>query len=142
MKHLRKLEDSFGDSLETAMRRFFSPATLDTEKTALQMRIDVDEDTDAYTVKADIPGVKKEDINIRVDGNIVRIEAEMNRERDTKGNGGKVVCSERYWGDVSRTFSLAHDVDESKTTANYRDGVLTMKLPKKAGASSGKIAVQ
>lgn len=142
MKHLRKLEDSFGDSLESAMRRFFSPAILDTEKTSLQMRIDVDEEADAYTVKADIPGVKKEDINIRVDGNIVRIEAEMNREKETKGNGGKVVCSERYWGDVSRTFSLAHDVDESKTTANYRDGVLTMKLPKKAGASSGKIAVQ
>jgi HSP20 family protein len=52
------------------------------------------------------------------------------------------VRSERYWGDVSRTFSLAHDVDESRTTASYRDGVLTLKLPKKAGAPSGKITVQ
>lgn len=142
MKHLRKLEDSFGDSLESTMRRFFSPAFLDTEKTRLQMRIDVDEEADTYTVKADIPGVKKEDINIHIDGNVVRIDAEMNREKETKGNGGKVVCSERYWGDVSRTFSLSHDVDESKTTANYRDGVLTVKLPKKAGAPIGKIAVQ
>ena len=142
MKQLRKLEDSFGDSLESAMRRFFSPAFLDTEKTPLQMRIDVDEEADAYTVKADIPGVKKEDINIQVDGNVVRIDAEMNREKETRGNGGKVVRSERYWGDVSRTFSLSHDVDESKTVASYSDGVLTVKLPKKAGAPSGRITVQ
>ncbi len=142
MKHLRKLEDSFGDSLESAMRRFFSPALLDTDKTTLQMRIDVDEEADAYTVKADIPGVKKEDINIQVDGNVVRIDAEMKREKETRENGGKSVRSERYWGDISRTFSLAHDIDESKTIANYRDGVLTLKLPKKAGAPSGKIVVQ
>lgn len=142
MKHLRKLEDSFGDSLESAMRRFFSPALLDDGKTALQMRIDVDEGPDTYTVKADIPGVKKEDINIQVDGNLIRIDAEMKREKETKENGGKAVRSERYWGDVSRTFSLAHDVDESKTTASYRDGVLTLTLPKKAGAPSGKITVQ
>jgi len=142
MKHLRKLEDSFGDSLESAMRRFFSPVIFDADKTALQMRIDVEEEADAYTVKADIPGVKKEDINVQVDGNVVRIDAEMKREKDTKENGGRVVRSERYWGDVSRTFSLANDVDESKTTASYSDGVLTLKLPKKAGAPSGKIAVQ
>lgn len=142
MKHLRKIEDSFGDSLESAMRRFFSPTIFDADKTSLQMRIDVDEDTDAYTVKADIPGVKKEDINVQVDGNVVRIDAAMKREKETKENGGRVVHSERYWGDVSRTFSLAHDVDESKTVANYHDGVLTLKLPKKADAPSGKITVQ
>ncbi len=142
MKHLRKLEDSFGDSLESAMRRFFSPAMLDIDKTALQMRIDVDEGDDAYTVKADMPGVKKEDIHIQVDGNLIRIDAEVNREKETKGNGGKVVRSERYWGDVSRTFSLAHDVDESKTAASYRDGVLTLTLPKKGGAPASKIVVQ
>ena len=141
MKHLRKLEDSFVDPLESVIRRFFSPALMDTEKTTMQMRIDVDEDPDTYFVKADIPGVRKEDINIQVDGNVVRIDAEMKREKDTKGNGGKVVRSERYWGDISRTFSLSHDVDETKTVASYSDGVLTVKLPKKSGAPSGRIVV-
>lgn len=108
----------------------------------MQMRIDVDEAPDTYTVKADIPGVRKEDINIQVDGNVVRIDAEMKREKETKGDGGKVVRSERYWGDVSRTFSLSHDVDESKTVASYSDGVLTLKLPKKAGTPSGRIVVK
>ncbi|MES2190978.1 MAG: Hsp20/alpha crystallin family protein [Pseudomonadota bacterium] len=142
MKQLRKLESSFGDSVESAMRRFFSPSLFDTETPPLHMRIDVDEDSDAYTVKADLPGVKKEDINIRVDGNVVRIDAEMKGEKSTTGHGGKTVHSERYWGDISRTFSVAQDIDEGKTEASYRDGVLTVKLPKKAGTQPNRITVQ
>jgi HSP20 family protein len=142
MSNLRVLDPTFTDSFESAMRRFFSPSVLETETPALKMRIDVSEKDDAYQVKADIPGVKKEDINVRIDGNVVQIDAEINREKETKGNGGKVLRSERYWGNISRTFSLAQDVDDSKVQAKYADGVLSLELPKKASAASKKIAIQ
>lgn len=142
MSNLRVLDPSFTDSFESAMRRFFSPAIFEAEPPALKMRIDVSEKDNAYRVKADIPGVKKEDINVRIDGNVVQIDAEVNREKEIKGNGDKVLRSERYWGNISRTFSLDGDVDESKVQAKYTDGVLTLELPKKASTATRKITVQ
>lgn len=142
MSNLRVLDPAFSDSFDSALRRFFSPATLETEAPALKMRIDVSEKDNAYQVKADIPGVKKEDINVRIDGNVVQIDAEVNREKETKGKDDKVLRSERYWGSISRTFSLAQDVDDTKVVAKYADGVLTLELPKKASTESKKITVQ
>jgi HSP20 family protein len=142
MSNLRVLDPAFSDSFESTLRRFFSPAGFETETPPLKMRIDVSEKDNAYLVKADIPGVKKEDIHVRIDGNVVQIDAEVNREKETKGNGDKVLRSERYWGTVSRTFSLAQDVDDSKVQAKYADGVLSLELPKKASPASRKITVQ
>ncbi len=142
MSNLRLLDPVFGDSLENTMRRFFSPTLWEQDVPALKMRVDVAEMDGFYEVKADIPGVKKEDINVRIDGNVVQIDAEVKRESETKGNGGKVLRSERYVGTVSRSFSLADDVDEGKAEAKYVDGVLTLKLPKKATAAARKVAVQ
>ncbi len=142
MSNLRVLDPAFSDSFDSALRRFFSPATLETEAPALKMRIDVSEKDNAYQVKADIPGVKKEDINVRIDGNVVQIDAEVNREKETKGKDDKILRSERYWGSISRTFSLAQDVDDTKVVAKYADGVLTLELPKKASTESKKITVQ
>ena len=105
------------------------------------MRLDVSENDKAYIVKADIPGVKKEDINVRIDGNVVQIDGEVKREKETKGDGGKVLRSERYYGTVSRTFSLRQDVDEANADAKYADGVLTLELPKKASSAARKLTV-
>jgi len=142
MSNLRLIHPAFNDNFESVLRRFLAPVASDVETPVLKMRVDVSEKDNAYEVKADIPGVKKEDINIRIDGNIVQIDAEVKREKETKGNGDKVLCSERYCGNVSRTFSLADDVDESKAEAKYADGVLTLQLPKKVTAASKKLAVQ
>lgn len=142
MSKLRTLEPAFSDSFETALRRFFTPMALDTEPNNLKMRVDLSEKDNAYEVKADIPGVKKEDINVRIDGNVVQIDAEINHEKQTKGNGDRLLCSERHWGSVSRTFSLAHDIDDSKVQAKYANGVLTLELPKKNGAATKKVTVQ
>src|SRR5674476_377811 len=101
---LSLLEPSFTDPFESAFRRLLSPARFDPEAQALDMRLDVSERDNAYVVKADIPGVKKEDINVRIDGNVVQIDAEVKREKETKGNGEKILRSERYWGNISRTF--------------------------------------
>lgn len=142
MTNLRLFDPAFGDNLESTMRRFFSPAAWEQELPALKMRVDVTERDNAYEVKADIPGVKKEDINVRIDGNVVQIDAEVKRESESKDKGGKVLRSERYTGTVSRTFSLADDVDEAKAEAKYADGVLTLQLPKKTTAAARKLTVQ
>ena len=142
MSSLRLWEPAFNDNFETALRRFFAPTPFETEQPALKMRIDVAEKENVYEVKADIPGVKKEDINVRIDGNVVQIDAEVKREKETKGNGDKVLRSERYYGNISRTFTLADDVDEGKAEAKYADGVLTLQLPKKATAAARKVTVQ
>lgn len=109
-------------------------------ETEPQIKLEVSEDDKAYTVKAEIPGVKKEDIHISVDGNRVSLSAEVKKEKEEK-EGKKVVRSERYYGKVARSFSLDHDIDEGAAKAKYADGVLEVTLPKKAGAAAKQITV-
>ena len=142
MSNLRLLDPSFGDNFETALRRFFSPSVFEADQPQLKMRIDVSENDKGYTVKADIPGVKKEDINVRVEGNMVQIDAQTRSEKETRGDGDKVLRSERHYGSISRSFSLGQDVDASKVQAKYADGVLSLELPKAAPADSRRIAIQ
>ena len=142
MSKLRLFDPGLGDPFESTLRRFFAPTVFENEARGPQIRIDVSEKDDAYLVKADIPGVKKEDINVRVEGNVVQIDAEVRQEKESRGNGDKLLRSERYYGSVSRTFSLGQDVDDQKAQARYADGVLNLELPKKAGAGSRKLAIQ
>ena len=132
--------DPFGD-LDDIFKGFFvRPVAFEGEK-QLQIKLDVKENDNAYTVHADIPGVKKEDIHVTVEGKMVSISAEKKTEKEEK-EGEKVLRSERFVGRVSRSFSLGSDVDESKAQARYNDGVLELTLPKKAGSGSKKVAIQ
>lgn len=105
-----------------------------------RIKMDVSESDTTYTVKAEIPGVKKEDIKVSVDGNQVSISAEIKKESEEK-KGETVVRSERYYGLQSRSFALAHDIDDAQTQAKYQDGVLELTLPKKAASTSKKITI-
>jgi len=105
-----------------------------------QIRLELAEDDKAYTVKAEIPGVKKSDIKVSIDGNQVSISAEVKKETEEK-EGKKVVRSERYYGSISRSFSLAQDVDQAAAEAKYNDGVLELTLPKKPGGSARQLTV-
>ena len=104
------------------------------------MRLDVTENDQAYTVKAEIPGVDKKDIDIKIDGNVVSIHAKVERSTEQK-EGERVIRRERYSGTFGRTFSLAGEIDQSTATAQYQDGVLTLTLPKKAAASSKRLEI-
>jgi len=106
-----------------------------------RLKVDVTEAEGAYNVKANIPGVKKEDIHVAIDGNEVSIEAEVKKEKEEK-KGEKVVRSERYFGKQYRSFTLGHDIDAGKSEAKYSDGVLELKLPKKSNGSSKELKVQ
>jgi len=105
-----------------------------------QMKVDVSEADNSYQVKAEIPGVKKDDIHISVDGNLVSISAEVKKEAEDK-EGEKVIRSERYFGKVSRSFTLSSDVDADKVQAKYTDGLLNVTLPKKSNGKKISIAV-
>ena len=104
-----------------------------------RIRMDVEESDKAYTVKAEIPGVKKEDIQVEVDGNVVSISAELKREQDDKS--GKAVRSERYYGAQRRSFTLQHDIDAAKVEARYAEGILSLVLPKLEGISRKHVAI-
>ena len=147
MSNLRLLDPAFppfGDGLENTLRRFFqAPAAFESALPQVpQMRIDVSEEEGGYTVKADLPGVRKEDISVSVEGNLVRIDAQVRSEQEKKDNGGRVLRSERYSGAVSRSFTLAHDIDAAKVQARYADGVLALQLPKAAASEANRITVQ
>ncbi|WP_136416478.1 Hsp20/alpha crystallin family protein [Herbaspirillum sp. ST 5-3] len=106
-----------------------------------RIRMDVSETEQAYQIKADIPGVKKEDIKVAIDGNVVSIRAETKEEKEEKMEGN-MVRKERHYGEQYRSFTLPQDVDESKVEAKYQDGVLSLMLPKKAGGTTKQITIQ
>jgi HSP20 family protein len=107
----------------------------------IQIKLDVSEDDKAYSVHAEIPGVKKEDIHVNIDGSQVAISAEVKKEKEAK-EGEKLLRNERYYGKVSRTFVLDQDVDEETAKAKYTDGVLELLLPKRSSAKSKTITIQ
>ncbi len=132
--------DPFGE-LDDLFKGFFVRPVMFEGKPQMQIKMDLKEKDDAYVVHADIPGVKKEDIHVSIDGNQVSISAETRMEKEEK-EGEKVLRSERYVGKVARSFTLAHDIDEAKSQAKYADGVLELTLPKKAASQAKRLAVE
>ena len=106
-----------------------------------EIKIDVSENAQSYKVKAEIPGVKKDDIQVSIDGNMVSISAEAQQETEQK-EGEKIIHSERYYSRVARSFSLGSEVDEAQAQAKYTEGVLELALPKKAATSAKKLTIQ
>jgi len=138
-KQLTRLE-SRTPLFEDFFRDFSLRPRWQQELEAPEMRIDVVENDRIYTVKADIPGVEKSDIDVSIDGNQVSISAEVKRESKSKEDE-RDVYTERYYGQVYRSFSLPNDVDSGKANAHYEHGVLTLTLPKKGNGSARKLAV-
>jgi HSP20 family protein len=129
------------DALDDLFRGFFMRPVRFEGQSEVQIKMDVSEDDTAYKVHAEIPGVKKEDIHVHIDGNQVSISAEVKNEKEVK-EGEKLLRSERYYGSVSRAFSLGQDVDEGAAQAKYNDGVLELTLPKKVAVTAKKLVIQ
>lgn len=102
--------------------------------------VDITETDQAYLVKAEMPGVKREDIKVSIQGDQVTISAETSAaEERTEGN---IVCRERYQGKQFRSFSLPQSVDEENAHATCNNGVLELNLPKKGGAGAKQLSIQ
>lgn len=140
MANIQRYGGLFDDVFGDLTRGFWlKPVTMPGDG-ELKMKVDVKEDDKAYTLHADIPGVKKEDIQVDVNGNQVSIRAEVKQEKEEK-KGEKVLHSERYYGMVSRSMQLPADIDTQNVRAEYKDGVLNLVLPKKASAQAKRVAI-
>jgi HSP20 family protein len=102
--------------------------------------MDVTENDKEYQVLAELPGVKKEEISITINGNEVSVSAEVKHEKVVKDDE-TVLRAERYYGSIQRAFSLGQEVDEATAEAKYNNGVLELTLPKKSVAAAKRIAV-
>jgi HSP20 family protein len=140
--------DPFGHLVDDLFKGFLvRPMYSEGRDQLPQVKVDVTEKDDAYVVHAELPGVKKEDIQLTVDGAQVTLTAEIKREKEAKeggqnGQGERLLHSERVYGKVSRSFTLPQEVDDSRAQARFNDGVLELTLPKKAAAQKKQISIQ
>jgi len=132
--------DPFAEVFPELFRSVLQPVRA-TGAEALEIKLDVKETESEYTVEAEMPGVKKEDIHVQIDGNRVAIQAETKRESEQK-DGERVLRSERYYGSVARSFTLASEIDEAKVRAKIDNGVLSLALPKKKAPTAKRITVE
>ena len=113
--------------LENLERSFFSGEELGGFKT------DIKDTGNAYVLEADLPGVKKEDIHIDIDGDYLSITAQRNNEKSEKDKEGNYIRCERSYGSFSRSFDIS-GVKAEDITAAYDNGVLTLTMPKREAA--------
>ena len=141
MANLTRL-DPLNELVDDLFKGFFvRPVSFEGRGEAPRMKVDVAEKNGAYAITAELPGVKKEDIQVTIDGTQVTLSAETKREREVQQDE-RVLHTERSYGKVTRSFSLPQEVDEARAEAKFRDGVLELTLPKKAEASRKQITIQ
>ncbi len=136
--------DPFNDLVDDLFKGYFvHPVAYDGRNTpeSPRLKMDVTEKNGAYQVSADLPGVRKEDIRVAIDGAQVTLSAEIKREKDV-AEGTRVLYTERSFGKVTRSLSLPQELDEAKAEAKFRDGVLELTLPKKAAAARKSVTIQ
>ena len=134
--------DPFNELVDDLFKGFFvRPLAFEPRAELVRMKLEVAEKNGTYLVTAELPGVRKEDINVTVDGAQVTLAAEVKREKEATEND-RLLHTERLFGKVSRTFTLPQELDEAKVEAKFRDGILELALPKKAAAQRKPIAIQ
>jgi HSP20 family protein len=126
-------------AVDDLFRGFFRPVRA--EREAVSIKLDVAEKDDAYVVRAEIPGVSKDDIQVSIEGNQVTIGAEVKREKEKK-DGERVLHTERYVGSTFRSFTLPSEIDEAASNAKYESGVLELALVKKPANAGKKLTIQ
>ena len=106
-----------------------------------QIKVDVKENPNEFVIEAEIPGASKENIQVNIDGNVVSIRAEIS-QIDSQTKDDKLLRSERYYGEVSRSFQLPADIDDSSSKARYENGVLTLNLLKKQKQGGQRMLIE
>jgi HSP20 family protein len=120
--------------------RELSPFALPELETAtFAPSFEVIENKDAFLFKADVPGIKQEDLEITATGNRLQISGKRDQEHEHKHD--TVYTYERQYGSFTRVFTLPDGADFEHARSELKDGVLTLAVPKKAGAQSKKIAI-
>lgn len=136
-----KIRDLFAaDPFDDAFRGFMRPWVSRSVSRTPDIKVDLTESNGDYKIKAEIPGVRKEDIQVDIDENRISISAEVKNETEEK-KGDRVIRSERQYGYASRSLWLDNPVDRSQSKAVYENGVLELTLPKKAAATTTRLTI-
>lgn len=130
--------DPFDQFFPEMFRRLARPVGAEKDMPA-DIRLDVTENDKDYTVRAEIPGAKKEDIHVSVDRNFVSISAEVRREKEEKTS--RSLLKETFYGSAQRGFSLDHEIDDKGVVAKLEDGILKLTLPKREGGGRRRIPI-
>lgn len=144
MRNLTRFDpvsDMFDDLFKGFFVRPVTGSNLESQDAVRRARIDVTEQNGQFKVLAELPGVKKEDIKVQIDGDQVSISAESRAQREEK-EGERVLHSERYYGKVARSFTLGAELDESRASAKFENGVLELTLPRKQTVAARQITIQ
>ena len=141
MQNLISYDPRTETGLDELFRGFFKPVRVEGAPTPVVIKMDVTETENGYLVHAEMPGVKKENIDVAIEGNQVTITAEVKQEWEKK-EGDRMLRNERYFGNIYRSFTLPAELDESASVATYNNGVLELKLVKKAAAPGKRLAVR
>ncbi len=107
-------------------RRGSQETTMSTEDWA--PRVDIAETDKEFSIRAEIPDVKKEDVKVTVDNGVLTIKGERKQEKEEKNK--KFHRVERFYGSFTRSFTLSDNVDENKIEASFKDGMLNLTIPK------------
>ncbi len=139
MSNLTRYDPFTEAGFDDLFRGFFKPVRA--ERSPVSIKVDVAEKNGAYVVHAEIPGVRKDDIQVSIEGNQVTIGAEVKRESEAK-EGERLLHSERYYGSAYRSFTLPAELDQATSAARYENGVLELTLAKKPALVGRKLTIQ
>ncbi len=131
--------DVFND-LDNVFEGFLRPTRRNHEGGALVPAMDVSETDHEYLVKAELPGINKEDLNITIQDGVLTINAET-KYQDEHQEDGRIIRQERRYGSFVRSMRLGNEVDKEKVKAEYKDGILALRLPKAEAVKPKKIEV-
>lgn len=136
-----QIYDPFADAaVETLLRSFLRPERSE-RNTPRSAVLDAAETENGYVVQAELPGVSKDEIHVAIEGNQVTIAAEVKRT-SAASDGERVLRSERYYGNVYRSFALPVEIDETASEAKYENGLLTLTLVKKPAVAGRKLTIR
>ncbi|AWP22336.1 heat-shock protein Hsp20 [Acidiferrobacter sp. SPIII_3] len=131
------------DELDNLLEGFFRPLRRRAENgvaTGAVPAMDVTERENEYVIRMDMPGVNREDIDITLAEGVLTVSGEVKRQHEDKA-GDRLIREERCYGKLSRSVRLGSHIDDKKVSANYKDGVLELTLPKAEEMKPKKITV-
>jgi HSP20 family protein len=140
MQNVSSYDPRTDGGYDELFRGFFRPVRLEGTASPVTIKMDVSETENGYVVHSEMPGVKKEDIAVAVAGDEVTITAEVKQQWEKK-EGERLLRNERYFGNIYRSFTLPMELDESACEARYDNGILELKLVRKAAAPGKRLAI-
>lgn len=132
----RESWNEFGQGVGSLLRFFDAP------EAGYSPALDVKETGDAYTVQVDLPGLDRKDLQVRVEDGVLSVRGERKAEHQEEAKERSWLRVERAWGSFERHLRLGEGVDPERVAAEYKDGVLTVTVPKKAGAQPRVVEVR